>query len=242
MGAALCRPAAALVVAALGAVFSQPAFAVDWPDMPPPPRATVEWVAQESKVNGLPTRIQQFTSELSAGEVLAHYRSRWRTASVGKPREFDSGPWRALSSWDGKVQFVVQVQPSSPQGSRGLLSMVSFAEKPRDILPSDWPTWRGTRVKQVTESIDGPVSSRLVTLISDDGLDINVQRWTQVWLSRGFVFSQQQSTPRSGADQAWIGSFNREGESIDVVMKYQTADRRTYITVNVLRPVSGNGR
>src|SRR5579862_2883530 len=65
-----------LAVAAILAVLSGPGrvWAVEpWPEMPMPPKANVQWIAQNMRVNGVPTRVMQFHSRASREEVIAYY-------------------------------------------------------------------------------------------------------------------------------------------------------------------------
>lgn len=233
--------AAGVALAAVSAVTPARA-AADWPELPEPPRSTVEWVARDSRINGLPSRIERFESELSVDEVLAHYRRLWRTAAVGAPQQVSRGDWQALSTWQGTYQLVVQVQARKPQGSQGMVSAMQMGTAPRDVLPADWPRWRDTRITQVTESDDGPLRSHLVAMVSSEGFDVNLARWRDVWQRRGFAQVHDHKAPAGDKERSWIGSFNRADESVDVVMTWREADRRTFISVNAITPVPGASR
>ena len=209
------------------------------PSCPTPPRASVEWVARDARVNGLPSRIERFESELSAQEVLTFYRTRWAHARVGAPRETESGPWRALSTLQGGFQLVVQVRPRGGQGSEGMLSVMNFGDAKRDFLPRDWPRWRDAKVTQVTESLDGPKRSQLVAMVSTEGFDTNVRRWREEWRRRGFEMSHEMAPAAADGARSWVGSFDRGPQSADVAVSYREADRRTFVTVNLIGPSEG---
>jgi len=64
------------VVAVVLAVFGAAgrSWAVEpWPEVPLPPKADVQWVAQSMRVNGVPTRVMQFQSRASRGEIIEYY-------------------------------------------------------------------------------------------------------------------------------------------------------------------------
>jgi hypothetical protein len=207
--------------------------------MPVPPRAQVEWVARDATVNGLPARIEQFESELSVPEVLDYYRARWANASLGKPRETTTGPWRALSTLQGGFQLVVQARPRGTQGSTGVLSVMNFSEARRDFVPPNWPKWRDAKVTQVTESLDGPKRSQLVSMVSTEGFDLNVRRWRQEWLRRGYAANHEMTPPPAEGARSWIGIFDRGPQSAEVAVSYREADRQTFVTVNLHGPAEG---
>jgi hypothetical protein len=218
-----------------------PALAADtWPEVPPPPRAQLEWVAQDAVVNGLPSRIERFESELTAEEVLGFYRTRWGGARAGAPRETRAGGWQGLSTLIGAFQVAVQVRPRQPSGSEGLISTAHFAAVRKDPVPSQLPRFPDTRIAQVTESADGPQRSQLVTMISTQSFDVNVQRWRGEWLRRGWQLSfEKQAPPDRDGVKTWLASFAKPPHSVDLALAWKPTDRRSYITANLLGPVDG---
>ena len=118
------------VAATCIALLAPPAFA--WPTVDDPPRSTTEWIAPEIRVNGLPSRILSFESELTPQEILAFYRERWKHLTGGKgTRESTAGDWQVIAALQNTHQIVVQVRPRAPQGSDGVISMADFgAAKP----------------------------------------------------------------------------------------------------------------
>jgi hypothetical protein len=233
--------AAAVTGAAL--MTSLAVAAATWPEVPAPPRSqVVEWVARDAVVNGLPTRVERFETELTPGEVLSFYRQRWSGAAVGSPRETQAGDWRALSTLlpDG-YQIAVQVKPRGPSGSEGLISVAAFREARRDPVPTALPRFADTRVAQVTESVDGPQRSHLVSMVSTEGFEVNLARWRGEWQRRGWqmAFEQQPPVGRDGV-RTWLASFSKPPQSVDVALAWKPADRRSYITANLLGPADGS--
>lgn len=217
------------------------AAADDWPVVPPPPRARVEWVAQDAVVNGLPTRVERFETELTPNEVMAYYRTQWGGAKFGSPRETQAGGWRALSTLSGGYQLVVQVKPAQGgSGSEGLLSVANFRDVHRQAAPSQLPRFRDTRIAQVTESTDGPVRSQLVSMVSTEGFDVNLNRWRGEWLRRGWQLSYERQAPvdRDGV-KTWLASFSKPPQSVDLALAWRPTDRKSYLTANLLSPTEG---
>ncbi|HJV70293.1 MAG TPA: hypothetical protein VJ693_14140 [Ideonella sp.] len=214
-----------------------------WPELPDPPRSKVEWVGRDVRVNGLPSRIEHFESELSPDEVLDHYRSRWsRSANSLVPRETSAAGWRSIAMLQDRYQMVVQVRSRSPQGSEGMLSVADFGDFKADYLPRNWPTWPNTRVTQVTESLDGPKHSWLVSMVSDDGFELNLRRFRDEWARRGFALTQEHASQPAPGVRAWVGVFDRADEAIDMTIAWRESDRRTFISANLVSTTQGAAR
>jgi hypothetical protein len=213
--------------------------APSWPEVPPPPRTQLlEWVARDAVVNGLPTRLERFESELTPSEVLAHYRHLWSRAAVGAPRDVQGGDWQAVSTLlPGGYQVAVQVRPRAGAGSEGLISVSAFREVRRDPVPPMLPRFADTRVAQVTESVDGPQRSQLVSMVSTATFEVNVSRWRGEWQRRGWAiaFEQQPPVGRDGV-RTWLASFTKPPQSVDLALSWKQGDRHAYLTANLLGP------
>jgi len=223
------------------AMFATPALAgPNWPDVPDPPRSKSEWVAHDSVVNGLPSRIERFESDLNPSEVLNFYRTRWANAKAGPPRETTAGGWQGLSTLVEDFQIAVQVKPRKPSGSEGLISTAHFGGVRKDPFPSQLPRFSDTKISQITESTDGPQRSQLVTMVSSESFDLNVARWRGEWLRRGWqvAFEKQPPVDRDGI-KTWLASFSKPPQSVDLAMTWRPSDRRTYLTANLLGPSDG---
>ncbi|WP_374564977.1 hypothetical protein [Ideonella sp.] len=222
-------------------MFATPALAgPNWPDVPDPPRSKSEWVARDAVVNGLPSRVERFESDLTPSEVLDFYRARWAGAKAGPPRETNAGGWQGMSTLVDDFQVAVQVRPRSPSGSEGLISTAHFGGVRKDPFPSQLPRFTDTRITQITESIDGNQRSQLVSMVSNESFDLNISRWRGEWLRRGWqvAFEKQSPVDRDGI-KTWLASFSKPPQSVDLAMTWRPTDRRTYLTVNLLGPVDG---
>jgi len=231
-----------LAVAPLLTAGTAVAGTTNWPDVADPPRSKVEWVAREARVNGLPSQIERFESELSADEMIEFYRTRWSRSSLGAPRENKANGWHSLSTLHGSFQVAVQVRPRSPQGSEGLISIANFGDVKRDFIPSGWPRWHDLQVTQVTESVDGPMRSHMIAMVSSESFEMNKRRWRDEWRRRGFQLTHEQVTPGPSGARTWLASFDKPPQSLDVTMAWRASDRRTFISANLLSPVEGDAR
>lgn len=226
---------------ALGIGFGQSiasAATTPWPEVPDPPKSKVEWVAKDSVINGLPSRIEKFESQLSMAEVLSHYRAFWANSPTGKPRENKMGDWSTLSTLQGPFQITLQVQSKGKQGSFGLISVANFGEANKDFYPKSMPKWSDAKVLQVMESDDGPKHSQYVVVASRESLDFNIRRSREEWQRRGFTLVRE-SKPDPGGEASWVASFDKAGASLDVTVARSDRYRATTVTTNLVTPAKG---
>jgi hypothetical protein len=209
-----------------------------WPTVDDPPRSTTEWVAPEIRVNGLPSRILRFDSELTPQEVLAFYRERWKHLTGGKgTRESTAGEWQVIAALQ---KIVVQVRPRAPQGSDGVISMADFGAAKQDYIPAVLPRFSDVSIVHVTDAVDGPKRSQVVTMITDDSFDMNVRRWRDEWQRRGYTLTSEKLVPASEATtRGWIAVFDKQPHSIDMTIGRDDQQRTTHIVVNLVSPAEG---
>lgn len=212
----------ALLPAMLAGLWAGPAAAV-WPALEEPPRARAEWVAQDSRINGVPTRILRFDSELPVREVLAYYERQWAQGR-GSVRPVRLAGWEGRSTLQGQYHLTAQVKPGAGGGSQGLLSVVDMNDVRRDWVPAGWPRFADTRIVQVMESNDGPRRSQFVQQTARGAFSVHVDRWRREWLQRGLSLTRQ-SPPDGGNGQprAWTALFDRDAESVEVSVAERAA-------------------
>lgn len=230
----MIRPfAPSLVALALVGACHVQAATTPWPEVPDPPKATVEWVARDAVINGLPSRISKFESELSMAEVQAYYRTFWAKAPSGPPRERKVGDWYTMSTLHGPFQIALQVQAKPKQGSFGVISIGNFGEANRDFVPRNMPKWPDAKLMQVMESTDGPKRSQYVVVSSRESVDFNVRRARDEWQRRGYTLVRESKTEQ-GSQSAWVASFDKAGESLDVTVARSERTRTTTVTTNLV--------
>jgi len=121
-------------------LLSFPAFAKP-PKFPPPPDASVEWVAQDVEMNGIRNSIRAFHSKDSIEKVVEFYRKEWRNPPErGKPgymETIDAAPWYIINRVeDGYLLTVqVQVQKNNENRSWGYLSISPLPKNPQKQPP-----------------------------------------------------------------------------------------------------------
>ncbi|MBQ0960307.1 hypothetical protein KAK06_15235 [Ideonella sp. 4Y11] len=213
---------------------------VEWPEVKLPPRSHAEWVTNDAVVNGLPTRLQHFASELTPREVLGFYEREWARRPVGTPRRVDTGGWLALSTLAGGLQVAVQVREHPEgRGSEGLISWGHVQGLQRDLAPPWLPRFADHRIAQSMASTDGPVRSEHVTLVSQAPFEVQVRRWRDHWQRQGWRTTFDRESPANAeAGRGWLASFERAPQSVDVVISWQPHAQRGVATVNLLTPAT----
>jgi hypothetical protein len=230
-------PVGILVWTISGAAVAGP---VEWLDVPVPPRTHVEWVTSDAVINGLPTRLQHFSSELTPSEALAFYERQWARLPAGRPRRVDTAGWMALSTLVGGVQVVVQVRDNpAGQGCEGLISWGHVQGLHGKLAPAWLPRFPDHRIAQSMASTDGPVRSERVTLVSKLPFDVQVRRWRDHWQRQGWrAIFDRESPANAEAGRSWLASFERPPQSVDVVISWQPQEQRGVATVNLLTPAT----
>lgn len=224
-----------------------------WPALPPVPQGRMEWVAQDTWVNGIPSRVQRFESSLGVPAVLAHYRAHWSapvskraappTRGVpeeGRVRETAWLGWTLLSTWQGPFQLVLQVRPAGlGGGSQGLLSSINVHETKPHWLPAGWPAVPASlwRVQQVIESVDGPWRSFHVTARSERPQGALRQALASMWPGAGWQLRQQVPTsPAADLSTGHLATYTQGDKTLEVVLTRDPARPGTGVVIHWAEP------
>jgi len=138
----------------------------DWPELPLPPKADVQWVAQSMRVNGMPTRVLQFQSRASRAEVVEYYRAHWTGAYPLKPSVRAVGDETVVGQKHGPYLMTVTVRDAARDGSEGVLSVAQVAGAKTDLDPGGLPMMPGAHVVRVVETDDPGQHSRQLMVVN----------------------------------------------------------------------------
>lgn len=90
-----------------------------------PPKAKVEWVTPDAKVEGMALKVRRFeVSKMTMDEVLEFYRDEWKDEFA----EVEMPPWQMIGTKQGKEYWNVQVQPAVNGGAWGYLGVSDLPE------------------------------------------------------------------------------------------------------------------
>jgi hypothetical protein len=170
----------------LVAVLSTPArvlAAPAWPALPMPPKSDVQWVAQDMRVNGAPTRVLQFQSRASREEVVEYYRAHWTNGYDLPVSIHTHGDATVVGQKHGPYVMTVKIENSDGGKSHGLLSVAQLVGSTFDRSPGQLALMPGARVVSVVESHDPGKHSRQVTILTSQ-MPASVSRFYESSLGR----------------------------------------------------------
>lgn len=154
------------LAALLLAVFVLPATALAEGNCPvlDRPAGKLQWVAENTVVNGLPLQILRFDGKQSPQEVLAFYRQLWQRGAP--PIEYTSGPWQVIAAARSECFYTVQVQAAGG----GVTGYLAASSKPagKAVRPADkvLPLLPGSQIVNDIEHRDPGKSARTVVAAS----------------------------------------------------------------------------
>lgn len=198
-----------------------------WMPVEEPPRATLEWVAQDMVYNGIPTRIQFFRSKTAPEDVLAYYRRRWTENGQRRYVENSPGPWNSISRAIGDFFVTVQVRRAAGGGAEGYLSQRPLKPPPAPALGQGFALPQGTEVVNDIQSRDGDRQARTVLAFNSLTVDANAAFFRSSLAREGWDMASdagarnggRQMVLRRGSDEISIAlAINRSGTAVGATL------------------------
>src|SRR5271165_6889473 len=137
-----------------------------WPQLPLPPQADVQWIAQSMRVNGVPTRVLQFQSRASRSEVADYYRAHWTGGYPHKASMHTLGEATIVGQVHGPYLLTLKVEDAPQGASKGLISVAQVVGSRIERNPGELPLMDGAHVVSVVESDDPGKHSREVLVVT----------------------------------------------------------------------------
>ena len=197
--------------------------------MPVPASGTLQSVAEEMVVNGLPMSIRVMNTAQTPQQVLAFYRAAWPNRPGQQVNVEDRiAPWDVISTRKDGCFYSVQVQ----QGKRGTIALlgVSRSVDTPAVAGADFPAMAGTRVINDMRSDDLGKVGRLLILSNQFSGSGNATFYRDQMRSSGWTLVKE-STPKRGNPQAIVQVFRRGGSWADVSINQ--GPRGTAVVVNI---------
>ncbi len=236
------------LIGVLLTVLSVPVRAVageSWPEMPMPPQGDVQWIAKSMRVNGAPTRVQQFQSRASRSEVVDFYRSHWTGGGYDRePSVRDLGDATVVGQKFGPYLLTVKVEDTQrDKTSHGLISVARVVGSKPDRSPGAIALMPGAQVVSVIESDDPGKHSRQVMILSPQQ-PASVIRFYESSLGnagwrpvQGTTNEKARSPSRAGAFMA----FARDGSEMQLTVVATPQGRGTTLLANHVTNDTGRG-
>lgn len=214
-----------------------------WPDIPAPPRAQVEWVSDDMRVNGIPMRVQRFDSEASKEEIVAYYVAHWKTPQMPvQPGRTvaavtEQGADTLVARTHGPYYSMVKVHRVG-SGSEGTISTSQLLGVDPVVDPSGIPAPGNAQAVSVVEAIDNGKRNKQVLFVSRDSLDSVAGFYLQALRSSGWTLLQEQkaaaSQSKPGSPPAIVRMFSRKGQQLDIAVGIDAANGVTLINANLV--------
>lgn len=163
-----------------------------------PPGVKLQMVAEEMRINDVPTTIRAFSTKMSVDTVLTYYRNVWaRLATANRPgfMENINGEWQLISTIEGECFTVVQVKILDG-GAYGLISMTTKPTNQTKLIKvgKDFPVLPGSVVMNDFDYADGIRNARTIVLTNQSALTANVAYYRNEFKSRGWQVMTDKTT------------------------------------------------
>jgi len=176
--------------------------ALPWPELPLPPKAAEQWIAQSMRVDGVPTRVMQFQSRASREEIVAFYKSYWSGGYAHAPSVRALGAATVVGQMHGPYLMTVKVEDADHGQSRGLLSVAQVMGIKVDRSAGEIPLLPGAHVLSVVESDDPGAHSRAVSAVNPQPASSAARFYQASLVNAGWSELQSNEVARTAASPA----------------------------------------
>ena len=227
----------------LGALFAINSAVADepWPEIPAPPKAKLEWVGDNMRVNGVPTRIMQFQSKAARAEIIEYYRSYWTGGYPIKPAIKPlSADATVISQRHGPYFMTIKVQDAANGASKGLISVARIAGARVSLDPGDLPLIPGAHVVSVVESDDPGKHSREVVIIASQPPSSVAQFYEASFTNEGWRQLHATDSPPSAQAPARFVAFAKDQSEMQLSIAALPRGQGSTLVANLV--TKGTGR
>lgn len=211
-----------------------------WPELPAPPKAKVEWVSDDMRLNGVPMRIQRFESEASKEEVVAYYAAYWQTSqSPAQPGKTSAsvtpkGPDTLVARVTGPFYSMVKVR-SAGGGSEGTISTSLLGGTEPTLDTAGVPAPASAKAANVVEAIDNGKRNKQVLFLSRDSMTSVAAWYANALRASGWTLLQENAAPASeGKPAGLVRMYSRKSQQLDVALGQDPAAGLTLINANLV--------
>ncbi|MFV2005179.1 MAG: hypothetical protein ACC650_08220 [Gammaproteobacteria bacterium] len=221
----------------LGSNASVASFFNKWPEMPVPPQSKVAWVAEDIIQNGVPMKIQNFSSKLDTKSITDFYVSTWSKSSGPKPVVNKSAEWTIIGRIDGGYLLTVQTKKSkNGLGSEGFLAVSTLLAslKSGSIGPdTSFPRLSGTKILSDTLSKDLGRTGKTLILKNNYSVRSNTSFYLNKMKAKGWIIDPfSKESQRSAVNSTYL-YFNRNNESLTITITRLSSEMGSSIVVNI---------
>jgi hypothetical protein len=213
-----------------------------WPEIPSPPKAHVEWVGDSMRVNGVPTRVMQFQSQVGRNEIVDYYRAYWSGGYPNKPSITPLGAATVISQRHGPFFMTVKVEDADRGASQGLISVAQVAGSKVTRDPGELPIMPGAQVFSVVESDDPGKHSRAVVILTPQPPTSVSQFYQASFSNAGWHQVQANESPRTaGSSPGSFIVFARDASEMQLSIVETRGGRGSTLVANLVTKDTGPG-
>lgn len=221
--------------------------ATPWPEIPVPPRSQVEWVSPDMRVNGIPMKVQSFTSAASLEEVVAYYEANWdrldpktipdiRGRRKGVMVSRPDSDTAIIGKFHGPFYMTVKVKRASLGSSTGALSTTLMDGNSVLFDVKGIPHPQGAKPISVVESADADRLSKNVTFVSNESVPQIESFYSQGLAFKGWVLTDKYGADRlENGQSGYVLILRRDKEQLDVAIADVPGQRKTTFRVNLIQ-------
>ena len=219
--------------------------ATPWPEFPDPPKAKIEWISNDMRVNGLPMKVLHFNSQVGKAEIVAYYQAHWDIAdkSLGLPA--DSKVKGAVISQVGKDTVIgkvhgpfymsVKVKDKGLSGSQGTMTTSMILGVTPEINPKGVPAPSDARAISVIESADFGKQSKQVLFVSRNSITSVKSFYQQNLTASGWTLLDLHANNSSkNGTSGLVMTFVKSKQQLDIIIGNDARIGTTVINANLI--------
>jgi hypothetical protein len=219
--------------------------ATPWPEFPEPPKAKVEWVSNDMRVNGLPMKVLHFNSQVAKAEIVAYYQAHWDIAdkSLGLPADSkikgavvsQVGKDTVIGKVHGPFYMSVKVKDQGLSGSQGTMTTSMILGVSAEINPKGVPAPSDAKAMSVIESADFGKQSKQVLFVSRNSVAAVKSFYQQSLPASGWTLLDLHGDGRAqNGISGFVMTFVKSKQQLDIIIGHDVQKGATVVNVNLI--------
>lgn len=205
----------------------------DCPIPPVPPKAVLQTVADDLRINGSDMRIWQLKLNQLPSKVMDFYRAAW-TGADGKPVyiEYPLDSWNVIASNKTNCFYTVQIQADGKSGALALLGVGASnkAVDPKPLGP-DWPQMTGSKVINDLRSNDSGRNGRLLVISNNFSSGGNALFYREQLTRAGWT-PVQDGNPNPKKPDSYVMQWRRGAAWLDITIEQRNGTSIVVANIN----------
>lgn len=188
-----------------------------WPGVATPEGVSMTSVARHMTLNGMPMRIDVFSSRKTAAELLDFYRHEWGAQHV----ENTIRGTTVIGRVQDEFYITVQIKPAA-NGAQGVIA-VTRMKTLAQVQSSGFHLPPGSRILSDMESEDFGKTSRHLVFTNTYSLDVNRDRLVDLMKEKGLSLERVGKPQEADGDALFFRGKNKEAIAVVARKSGQTS-------------------